>query len=85
MAIKFNSNTHAVRLDSLDINDTFIFDNRIGIVVEVEVYDAEWDQCNPVRAWIDLSTGKEFRRDENTLMDGDELVTPIDLSVSIIK
>lgn len=85
MAIKFNSNAHAVRLDDLNINDTFIFDNRIGFVVEVKVYDVERNTYDPVCAWIDLSTGKEFMRDKDTLMDGGELVTPIDLSVSIIK
>ena len=85
MAIKFNSNAHAVHLNDLNINDTFIFDNRIGLVIEVKVYDAEWNTYDPVRAWIDLSTGKEFMRDEDTLMDGGELFTPIDLSVSIIK
>lgn len=85
MAIKFNSNAHAVRLDDLNINDTFIFDNRIGLVIEAMVYDAEWNHCEPLRFWIDLSTGKDFMRDEYTQMDGGELVTPIDLSVSIIK
>lgn len=85
MAIKFNSNAHAVRLDSLNINDTFIFDNRIGLVIEVAVFDAEWNTYEPKSFWIDLSTGKDFMRDEYTQMDGGELVTPIDLSVSIIK
>lgn len=85
MAIKFNSNAHAVRLNDLNTNDTFIFNNRIGLVIEVKVYDAEWNTYDPVCAWIDLSTGKEFMRDEDTLMDGGELVTPVDLSVSIIK
>ena len=85
MAIKFNSNAHAVRLDDLNINDTFVFDNRIGLVIEVEVYDAEWNSSEPRRFWIDLSTGKDFMRDEYTQMDGGELVIPIDLSVSIMK
>lgn len=85
MAIKFDSNAHAVRLDDLNINDTFIFDNRIGLVVECEVYDMEWNASEPKRFWIDLSTGKDFMRDEYTQMDGGELVTPVDLSVSIIK
>ena len=85
MAIKFNSNIHAVRLDDLNINDTFIFDNRIGLVVECKVYDMEWNNSESRCFWIDLSTGKDFMRDEYTQMDGRELVTPIDLSVSIIK
>ena len=85
MAIKINSNAHVVRLDDLNINDTFIFDNRFGLVIETEVYDAEWNTSEPKRFWIDLSTGKDFMRDEYTQMDGGELVTPVDLSVSIIK
>lgn len=85
MAIKFNSNTHAVRLDDLNTNDTFIFDNRIGLVVEVAVYDEEWNTYEPKSFWIDLATGKDFMRDEYTQMDGTELVAPVDLSVSIIK
>lgn len=85
MAIKFNSNQNKFPLESLDINDTFIFNNRIGLVVECEVYDAEWNASEPKRFWIDLSTGKDFMRDEYDQMDGTELVTPVDLSVSIIK
>lgn len=81
MAIKFNSNARAVRLDDLNVNDTFIFDNRIGLVIEVAVYDAEWNTCETKSFWIDLATGKDFMRDEYTQMDGGELVTPIDLSV----
>lgn len=85
MAIKFNSNAHAVHLDDLNINDTFIYDNRIGLVVEVQVLNMDFDEWEPQRFWIDLSTGKDFMRDEYAQMDGGELVTPIDLSVSIIK
>lgn len=85
MAIKFNPNAHAVHLDDLNINDTFIFDNRIGLVIEVQVLNMDFDQWESQRFWIDLSTGKDFMRDEYTQMDGGELVTPIDLSVSIIK
>lgn len=85
MAIKFDSNTRAVRLDDLNINDTFIYDNRIGLVIEVQVLNMDFDCLESQRFWIDLFTGKDFMRDENTLMDGGELVTPIDLSVSIIK
>ena len=85
MAIKFDSNAHAVRLHNLNVNDTFIFDNRIGLVIECEVYDMEWNESEPKRFWIDLSTGKDFMRDEYTQMNGEELVIPVDLSVSIIK
>jgi len=85
MAIKFNSNAHAVRLDDLNINDTFIYNNRIGLVIEVQVLNMDFDQWESLRFWIDLATGKDFMRDECTQMDGGELVTPIDLSVSIIK
>ena len=85
MAIKFNPDTHAVRLDDLNINDTFIYDNRIGLVVEVQVLNMDFDEWEPQRFWIDLSTGKDFMGDKYTQMNGTELVTPIDLSVSIIK
>lgn len=85
MAIKFNPNQNKFPLESLDTNDTFIFNNRIGLVVECEVYDAEWNTSEPKRFWIDLVTGKDFMRDEYDQMDGTELVTPVDLSVSIIK
>ena len=84
MAIKFNSNQNKVPLESLNINDTFIFDNRIGLVIECEIYDTEWDTLEPKRFWIDLSTGKDFKRYDNYPMLGTELVTPINLSVSII-
>lgn len=83
MAIKFNSNTHAVRLDDLNINDSFIYNNRIGLVIEVKVLNMDFDEWEPQRFWIDLATGKDFMRDEYTQMDGGELVTPINLSVSI--
>lgn len=85
MAIKFNSNQNKVPLESLNINDTFVFNNRIGLVIECEVYDEEWNTYAPKSFWIDLATGKDFMRDEYTQMDGTELVTPVDLSVSIIK
>lgn len=85
MAIKFDSNARAVRLDDLNINDTFIFDNRIGLVVEVQVLNMDFDEWEPQRFWIDLFTGKDFMRDENTQIDGGELVTLVNLSVSIIK
>ena len=49
MAIKFDSNTHAVRLDNLNINDTFIYDNRIGLVVEVQVLNMDFDEWEPQR------------------------------------
>lgn len=85
MAIKFDSNTHSVRLDDLNINDTFIYNNRIGLVIEVQVLNMDFDEWESQRFWIDLATGKDFMRDESTQMDGGELVTPIDLSVSILK
>jgi hypothetical protein len=85
MAIKFDSNTHDIRLSDLSVNDTFIFDNRIGLVIEVAVYDAEWDTTELQTFWIDLATGKDFMKDEHAKMDGNELVVPVDLSASIIK
>lgn len=85
MAIKFNSNQNKVPLENLNVNDTFIFDNRIGLVIECNVYDMEWNESELKRFWIDLSTGKDFMKDKFNQMNGTELVTPIDLSVSIIK
>lgn len=85
MAIKFNYNQNKVPLENLNINETFIFGGRLGLVIECEVYDIAWNTSEPRRFWIDLSTGKDFMRDEYDQMNGTELVTPIDLSVSIIK
>lgn len=86
MAIKFNSpNPHAVPLNDLNINDTFIYNNRIGLVIEVQVLNMDFDEWESQRFWIDLATGKDFIKDIDNYMDGTELVTPVDLSVSIIK
>lgn len=86
MAIRFNSDQNKVPLESLNINDTFVFHNRIGLVIEVKVLNMDFDSWETQRFWVDLSTGRDFMKDEyNTQMDGTEFVTPIDLSVSIIK
>lgn len=81
MAIKFDSNYNKVPLESLNINDTFAFDGRLGLVIECEVYDAEWNTSEPKRFWIDLSTGKDFMKDDYDQMNGTELVIPVELTI----
>lgn len=76
MAITINrvKNERGVKLGTLDVGDTFLYDNRIGVIV------GRNGHCFP----LDLTTCGDFRRSTRSSgeLSIDDVVLPIDIEIS---
>lgn len=87
MAVYFDtSKIKRVPVNTLKIGDTFEFDNRIGMVIEIEIFNEDTGCYEPVRDFIDIQTGEAFIKDPDfdayQLLESNDLVMPIDLIVT---
>lgn len=79
MAIKITrtKNERGVKLGSLNIGDTFLFDNRVGVMID----------RNGHAFPLDLTTCRNFRRNHcgNTYtgeLDSDVIVLPVEIEMT---
>lgn len=79
MAIKISreKNERGVKLGSLKIGDTFLYDNRVGVVVERNGHDF----------YLDLTTCGNFRKNSQRYSQGVELgandiVLPVEIEMT---
>ena len=77
------SNKISCLLDNLEVGETFRYEDKIGLVTEVTVYDAEWDYNSKQRCWIDVLTGKDLVKNNGEPMYGTEFIEPINLYLTI--
>ena len=81
ITIKREKNDRGIRLGSLKLGDTFLYDNRVGVVVE----------RNGHQFYLDLTTCHNFRRrndlrwdtyDHNNELSPDTTVLPVSVELS---
>ena len=77
ITIKRTKNERGVALGSLKVGDTFLYDNRVGVMID----------RNGLAFPLDLTTCRNFHRNHcgNTYtgeLDNDVLVLPIDIEVT---
>lgn len=77
ITIRRKKDERGVKLGSLDIGDTFLYDNRVGLMVE----------RNGHAFPIDFTTCRNFRRNHcgNTYtgeLDNDVIVLPVDVEIT---
>lgn len=77
ITIKRMKNERGVKLGSLRIGDTFLYDNRVGVMIDI----------NGIGFPIDLTACRVFRRNHcgNTYtgeLDNDVLVVPVDVELT---
>lgn len=86
MAVYFVDTPKGKAVHELEIGETFEFDDRVGMVVEIEIFNEDTGCDEPIRSFIDIQTGKEFLKNpdfnEYQLLECDDLVTPINLFVT---
>lgn len=77
ITIKRGKDERGVKLGSLEVGDTFLYDNRVGVIVERNGHSFA----------LDLTTCRNFRRTHrgNTYtgeLDNDVLVLPIEVEMT---
>lgn len=77
ITIKREKNNRGVKLGSLNIGDTFIYDNRVGVMID----------RNGHAFPLDLTTCRNFRRNHcgNTYtgeLDNDVVVLPVEVEMT---
>jgi len=81
ITIKREKNNRGIKLSSLKVGDTFLYDNRVGVVVE----------RNGHQFYLDLTTCHNFRKSndlrwdtyyKNNELDPDTLVLPVEIELT---
>ncbi len=77
--IKRVKNERGVALHTLKVGDTFLYDNRVGVIASRNEHDfpMELSTCREFRV-----VAERFRTDKNPMLSGSEIVLPVEVEMT---